>query len=431
MAEFEKTLALFIDGLSPTSLDWLLDRNKTPFLSWVFRNRAPYSALISEFPSVTPPAITSILTGKRPNSSGIPNFAWINSQQKLVNIMSVFDAIGFHSKLSRNGIFKNSNLSRKQLLAYNSNFAPTGRNTRFGFLKKNRFLRLLKKNRSITNLVWVEDRSWDWSAHCSGPQSPNSLLIFQRLDEWFESVYRTLQKVWGDSFKVIVFSDHGNEASTIGFNFNDSLIREYENVIVGCAINHPNLALNNLFRRGKINKKTDVIHVGAGGGQKTLFFPKLRRQLKLPRLYTSDLNREIDRLLQLKHLGRYVVEFAAGALKIENRFGIGIHSREDSRAYVWTDSVGGSIQQVEGTSFCKAEISLYPGMIKNLAFALSNETGGDLIVTSQPNFCFDQIHAPYSIHGGVRKDQVLGVFSDGSLSPPNFILAHEALKFLL
>jgi predicted AlkP superfamily phosphohydrolase/phosphomutase len=68
-----KTILIGLDGATFTILDTLMSRGVMPFLS-TFAHRGVRATLRSVIPALTPPAWTSLMTGKRPGEHGVFDF---------------------------------------------------------------------------------------------------------------------------------------------------------------------------------------------------------------------------------------------------------------------------------------------------------------------------------------------------------------------
>ena len=73
MADSPQTLLFGLDGATFSVLDQLIDEGVTPFLGEL-RDRGQWGELMSTVNPLTPPAWTTVMTGRSPGNHGIYDF---------------------------------------------------------------------------------------------------------------------------------------------------------------------------------------------------------------------------------------------------------------------------------------------------------------------------------------------------------------------
>lgn len=92
--ERKKVIFLVIDSFHPGALQRSLDRGLVPALAYLIENGYYNPGCISVFPSVTPTASSSMITGLPPSRHGVAGFVWFDRQERrLVNYGSSKEAV--------------------------------------------------------------------------------------------------------------------------------------------------------------------------------------------------------------------------------------------------------------------------------------------------------------------------------------------------
>src|SRR5215471_3536833 len=85
-----RTFLIGLDGATFTVLDSLMDRGLMPFLR-DFAARGVRAPLRSVIPALTPPAWTSLMTGKRPGQHGVFDFFQLEPESRHVRFFTSHD----------------------------------------------------------------------------------------------------------------------------------------------------------------------------------------------------------------------------------------------------------------------------------------------------------------------------------------------------
>lgn len=76
----KKIILFVIDSLHPVVLERVLAEGNTPALHFLVKHGTYTNRVISSFPTMTPVATSSIITGTWPDQHGVPGFIWYNEK---------------------------------------------------------------------------------------------------------------------------------------------------------------------------------------------------------------------------------------------------------------------------------------------------------------------------------------------------------------
>jgi predicted AlkP superfamily pyrophosphatase or phosphodiesterase len=111
----KKVVLFIIDSLHPKALEQAIVQGRAPTMKFLSRQGFYHSSCISSFPTMTPVATSSIVTGMWPDKHMVPGFIWYNPATKwFVNYGATWQAIW---KMGPDLILKNllTNLNREHL----------------------------------------------------------------------------------------------------------------------------------------------------------------------------------------------------------------------------------------------------------------------------------------------------------------------------
>lgn len=90
----KKVILIIIDSLNPQALESCFQRGLVPALHFLKERGQYYSRCVSVFPTMTPTATSSIVTGTGPDFHQVPGFVWFNRREKrFINYGASFKAI--------------------------------------------------------------------------------------------------------------------------------------------------------------------------------------------------------------------------------------------------------------------------------------------------------------------------------------------------
>lgn len=90
----KKVLLFVIDSLHPVVLGKVLSEGKAPALRFLAEHGTYYDRVISSFPTMTPAATSSMITGTWPDRHGVPGFIWYNEEiRKIVDYGATWQSI--------------------------------------------------------------------------------------------------------------------------------------------------------------------------------------------------------------------------------------------------------------------------------------------------------------------------------------------------
>jgi len=407
-----KTVLIFLDGVSPDVLETMakLIGSESFFYNY-FISKNGLIHLPSVFPSVTPPALSTILSGRYPFETGVYNFAYLDDSNYLINLMSICNFLKFTKNNRKNTLFYRLSKAGIRILQVNCYWDINASKSikTYTPYKWSKLLRILKKQINDYDILFIEDRRIDSAFHKYGISCDQTLDIFVKVDRFYYKLFDVIAKAYGEkNIAMILFSDHGNESTTKLFKISDLIESRFDNSLCGCKINKNSLVLHNMLNYGRIRNSLDLLHTGAGGGQKTFYFPKLRSQIYGRRLCYRDFEHILERILPLKCDGQNAIEMMMFVEKETSEhiyFGI-IYC--DERTIIRYDKREiNSPKIVKKSQRLILEINNYPNFYFNVAQSLWTKQGGDFILTSKPSICFDQATYRNSIHGGLRKAQIM------------------------
>lgn len=76
----KKVILFVIDSLHPVVLGGILAEGKAPALRFLAKHGTYIDRVVSSFPTMTPVATSSIITGSWPDQHGVPGFIWYNEE---------------------------------------------------------------------------------------------------------------------------------------------------------------------------------------------------------------------------------------------------------------------------------------------------------------------------------------------------------------
>lgn len=76
----KKVILFVIDSLHPVVLGRILSEGKVPALSFLAEHGTYFDRVVSSFPTMTPVATSSMITGTWPDQHGVPGFIWYNEE---------------------------------------------------------------------------------------------------------------------------------------------------------------------------------------------------------------------------------------------------------------------------------------------------------------------------------------------------------------
>jgi hypothetical protein len=84
---------ILIDGLTPAALRRVVEQGRAPALAYLLEH-GTYTEAVSAFPSLTPVAMSSVVTGASPDRHGIPHLVWYHrGERRLVEYGSSLSAV--------------------------------------------------------------------------------------------------------------------------------------------------------------------------------------------------------------------------------------------------------------------------------------------------------------------------------------------------
>ncbi|MFZ3173004.1 MAG: alkaline phosphatase family protein [Carboxydocellales bacterium] len=90
----KKIILIIIDSLNPQAVESCFQQGLVPALSFLKEQGQYYPRCVSVFPTMTPTAISSIVTGTGPDFHHVPGFVWFNRREKrFINYGASFKAI--------------------------------------------------------------------------------------------------------------------------------------------------------------------------------------------------------------------------------------------------------------------------------------------------------------------------------------------------
>lgn len=80
----KKVILIIIDSLHPVALGRILSERNAPALKFLAKSGKYWERVISSFPTMTPVATSSIMTGKWPDEHLVPGFIWYNDDSGMI-----------------------------------------------------------------------------------------------------------------------------------------------------------------------------------------------------------------------------------------------------------------------------------------------------------------------------------------------------------
>jgi len=90
----KKVILFVIDSLHPVVLERILSEGNAPALRFLAKNGTYIDRVVSSFPTMTPVATSSIITGTWPDRHGVPGFIWYNEEiRKIVDYGATWQSV--------------------------------------------------------------------------------------------------------------------------------------------------------------------------------------------------------------------------------------------------------------------------------------------------------------------------------------------------
>lgn len=90
----KKVILFVIDSLHPVVLGRILAEGKAPALAYIAKNGKYFERSVSSFPTMTPVATSSMITGAWPDRHGVPGFIWYNEEiRKIVDYGATWQGV--------------------------------------------------------------------------------------------------------------------------------------------------------------------------------------------------------------------------------------------------------------------------------------------------------------------------------------------------
>ena len=80
----KKVILFVIDSLHPVVLERILSEGNAPALRFLAKHGTYIDRVVSSFPTMTPVATSSMITGTWPDRHGVPGFIWYNEEIKKI-----------------------------------------------------------------------------------------------------------------------------------------------------------------------------------------------------------------------------------------------------------------------------------------------------------------------------------------------------------
>jgi len=80
----KKVILFVIDSLHPVVLGRILSEGNAPALRFLAENGTYFDHVVSSFPTMTPVATSSMITGTWPDRHGVPGFIWYNEESRKI-----------------------------------------------------------------------------------------------------------------------------------------------------------------------------------------------------------------------------------------------------------------------------------------------------------------------------------------------------------
>lgn len=78
----KKVILFVVDSLHPAVLGRILSEGNAPAFRFLVKHGTYIDRVVSSFPTMTPVATSSMITGTWPDRHGVPGFIWYNQQIK-------------------------------------------------------------------------------------------------------------------------------------------------------------------------------------------------------------------------------------------------------------------------------------------------------------------------------------------------------------
>ena len=90
----KKIILFVIDSLHPVVLERVLSEGNAPALRFLAKHGTYMERVVSSFPTMTPVATSSMITGTWPNQHGVPGFIWYNEEiRKIVDYGATWQSV--------------------------------------------------------------------------------------------------------------------------------------------------------------------------------------------------------------------------------------------------------------------------------------------------------------------------------------------------
>lgn len=80
----KKVILFVIDSLHPVVLERILAKGQAPALRFLAKQGTYFDRVVSSFPTMTPVATSSMITGTWPDRHGVPGFIWFNEENRKI-----------------------------------------------------------------------------------------------------------------------------------------------------------------------------------------------------------------------------------------------------------------------------------------------------------------------------------------------------------
>jgi hypothetical protein len=334
----DQAIVVLADGVRPDVMQDLLDRGDLPGISGLLLepSGAGLRTAVTAFPSTTGPAHLPFLTGRFPGPCNVPGIRWLDptlygrrpwspfrfrSYMGLGNFLqrwdlaphvpTIFELVADHASIAgnvRKGVRPARDLTRWGKVVNN---VQSFFSEQWGGMDALVEEKLLEAARRGTRFIFCAFYSADAMAHKHGPEHPETLEGYRRVDRALSRLGRWLRQQRGTHRTLIALvSDHGQSATRHHLDLHGLVER-----VAGPCLAHP------LIHRGLFHARSAVMvsgnamaHVylqGPGGWGTPLYLDEP----------TAKLSRLVEALLAEEAVDLLAGRSAAGGAVVVSRRG--------------------------------------------------------------------------------------------------------------